>query len=102
MNVSRSPVSLEQLLETRLVERHAPGLQRLDALRKDVADDDLVTELGQAGARDEADPAGAEDPDCRHFVARQPGAYRPIGRRPLAIASIVSFESESSSVFTTQ
>ena len=92
-------VALQQLLEARLVERHAARLQRLDPLRHDVADHDLVAELCEAGARDETDPAGPEDAD---FRLHGRGAYRGRGRSPRAIASIVSFESESSSVFTTQ
>src|SRR5262249_54064326 len=49
---------------------------------------------GDAGP-DEQDggPPGGEPPPSRHVSS---------GLRPLAIASIVSFESESSSVFTTQ
>jgi hypothetical protein len=62
-----------------------------------------VPELGEAHAGDEADPAGPEDPDDGLFAALHATAdYRVIGRRPRAIASIVSFESESRSVFTTQ
>ena len=66
-------VALEQLLEPRLVQRHAARLQRLDPLGHDVADDDLVAELGEAGAGDEADPAGPEDAD---FRLHGRGAYR--------------------------
>ena len=78
----------------------SPRAQRLDPLRDDVADDDVVAELGEARARDEPDVAGAEDRDPRH--ARRLAYRRGSGFRPLAIAIIVSFESESSSVFTTQ
>ena len=92
-------VALEQLLEARLVDRHAARLERLDPLGHDVADDDLVAELGEAGAGDETDLAGAEDADFRLHGARSLPGQRP---QPRAIASIVSFESESSSVFTTQ
>ena len=60
-----------------------------------------MPELGEARARDEADPAGAEDADLAHRGAK-PTCTVVRGLRPLAIASIVSFESESSSVFTTQ
>ena len=85
------------------MERHLAEPERLDLLRHDVADDDLVPELGEADPRDEADPAGAEDAHPSHG----PGLYFPCfpagsGFRPAAIAIIVSFESESSSVFTTQ
>ena len=83
------------------MERHLAGAERLDLLGDDVADHDLVAELGEAGAGDEADVAGAEDPDPAH---RRCDVYFAAvrGLRPFAIASIVSFESESSSVFTTQ
>ena len=50
-----------------------------------------MPELGEAGARDEADPAGAEDA----YLGHRPGLYFATvsGLRPLAIAIIVSFES---------
>ena len=77
-----------------------PAFRLLDPLGDDVADDDLVPALGEAGAGDEADPAGAEDAERRLLHARR--LYLCMGRRPLAISSIVSFESLSRSVFTTQ
>ena len=43
----------------------SPRRERVDLLGDDVADHDVVAELGEAGARDEADPAGAEDADLR-------------------------------------
>jgi hypothetical protein len=55
-----------------------------------------VTEVGQARAGHEPDVAGAENRDLRHAAAYLSGL------RPFAIANIVSFDSESSSVFTTQ
>ena len=69
-----------------------------DALRDDVADDDLVAQLGEGGRSDQADPARADDAE------RLGGHYcgRPRGLRPLAMAIIVSFESRFRSVFTTQ
>ena len=82
------------------MERHAARLQRLDLLGHDVADDDLVAELGEAGARDEADPARTENADRSAFTGA--GAYLGIGCSSRAIASIVSFDSSSFSVFTTQ
>ena len=83
-----------------LVERHLAARERLDLLRDDVADDDLVAELGEAGPRDEADPAGAEDA----YPCHAPDSTSPLasGLRPFAIASMVSLESVSSSVLTTQ
>ncbi len=78
------------------MDRNLASAKRVDLLRDDVADDDVVPELGEAGARDEPDVAGAEDRDTH--------GYLPLasGFRPLAIASIVSFERRSSSVLTTQ
>ena len=57
-------VPLEQVVETGLVDRHLAAAERLDAVREDVAHDDVVAELGKAGARDEADVARAEDRDA--------------------------------------
>ena len=64
----RDPVAtpLEHLVEPGLVDRHLTGLQPLDALGQDVADDDLVAEIREARAGDETDVAGPEDPDPRH------------------------------------
>ena len=59
-----------------------------------------MAEVGEAGAGDEADPAGPEDAEGR--LLRSRALYLWSGLRPLAIASIVSFDIESSSVFTTQ
>jgi hypothetical protein len=56
-------VALEQLRHVLFVERDAAVLKRLDLVRHDVADHDLVPELGEAGAGDQADPARSEDPD---------------------------------------
>ena len=53
----------QQFLDPGLVERHTSGLERLDPLRKDVADDHVVAELGEARAGDEPDPARPENPD---------------------------------------
>ncbi len=52
-----------------LVERHLAELERLDLLRDDVADDNVVAELGEARPGDEADPAGAEDAYPGHCAA---------------------------------
>ena len=60
-----------------------------------------MAELGEAAAGHEPDPARPDDPDLPRFL-HGPGGYRPSGARPLAIASIVSFVSESRIVFTTQ
>ena len=63
------PTALEQLGEPRLVEGDPAGLQRLYPLGDDVPDDHLVPEVGEASAGHDADPAGAEDPNCRLFHA---------------------------------
>ena len=54
-------VAEEQFLESRLVDRDLASAQRLDLLQDDVADGDVVPQLGEAGARDQADVTGAED-----------------------------------------
>ena len=48
------------------MDRHPPGAQRVDPLGHDVADDDVVAELGEAGPGDEAHVAGSEDGDAAH------------------------------------
>ena len=63
-------VPLEQLRDILLVERHLAPAQRLDLLGNDVADHDVVPELGEARARDEADPTCSEDADFAHRVVR--------------------------------
>ena len=93
-------VPLQQLAHARLEERHLARPQLLDPLRDDVANSHLVPELGEAGARDEADPTRAEDRDRLFALRVHPRHLR--GRSPRAIEIIVSGESASSSVFTTQ
>ena len=111
VNERRSRVPREQLIETRLVDRHLAASQRLDPLREDVADDDAVAEIGEAGTGDEPDVPGTETAirlglgflaarERRRLVAAQP--VESEGLKPFAIAIIVSFESRSRSVFTTQ
>ena len=56
-------VLLHQLGQAGLVDRHLAARERLDLLGHDVARPDLVAELGEAGGRDEADPAHADDAD---------------------------------------
>ena len=53
----------QHLLEPRLVEGHPAGAQRLDLLGDDVANDDVVPEIGEARPRDETRVARAEDRD---------------------------------------
>ena len=59
-------VAAQQLLEPRLVDRHLAGAEPLDPLGDDVADDDVVPEVGEARTGDEADVAGAEDSHSAH------------------------------------
>src|SRR5204863_10052640 len=70
--------ALENLVEAWLVDRHLARLQRLDALGQDVAHDDLVAEIREARAGDEADIAGPEDRDPCHGprVIRSSAAQR--------------------------
>ena len=49
-----------------------PAGERLDLLGDDVAGDDLVAELGEAGGGDQADPADADHPD--RLIPRPPPA----------------------------
>ena len=65
-------VALEQLRHPLLVERHLAPAQALDLVRDDVPDDHVVAELGEADARDEADPAGAEDAHPGHVANPTP------------------------------
>jgi len=46
------------------VDRQDAARQPLDAYRVDVGTDDVVTEVSEAGARGEADVAGADDCDA--------------------------------------
>jgi hypothetical protein len=76
------PVALEQLVEPVLVDRELPSAQGVDLLGDDVAHDDVVPELGEAGTRDEADVAGAEDRDLHRgkpsgATAPEPSASDP-------------------------
>ena len=81
------------------MDRHATLAQCIDLLRDDVAHDDLVPEVGEARAGDEADVPRAEDRDLHagYFLFTEPSGFRP-----LAIAIIVSFDSRSRSVLITQ
>ena len=99
----REPLGVprEQLLEPRLEDRHLAGAQLLDPFGQHVAHDDLVAEIGEARARHQPDVTRAEDADLAH--ANEPTyLIEESGLRPFAIASMVSFESESRSVLTTQ
>ena len=93
------PVPLQEIGKPLLVDRHPAAAKRVDLLGDDVADDDVVPQVGEAGTGDEADVAGAEDCDL-HGRNLAPGARD--GLRPFAIAIIVSFDIRSRSVLTTQ
>ena len=97
-----SAVPFEKPWKLGLVERQLPGLKRSDPVGNDIPHDHLVAELGEAAAGDEPDPPRAEDPDRPRFRHADPEAYLGSGCSPRAIASIVSFESESRIVLTTQ
>ena len=56
-------VSLEQLVEARLVDRHLAAAQRIDLLGNHVADDHAVPELREAGAGHQTDVPCAEHGD---------------------------------------
>ena len=99
VNRRRSRVAREQLLESRLVDRDLAARERLDPLGNDVPDDDLVAQLREARGSDEAYPAGADD---RRSATSRPRLLSGSGRNPFATASIVSFDSSSSRVLTTQ
>ena len=77
-----------------------PAVEVGDAICDDVANHDLMPEVGEAGGGDEADPAGAENAD-RLTVRRSLQPPRAAWR-PFAIAIIVSFESSWRIVFETQ
>ena len=62
MKVEPLGVAGEQLVEPRLVDRGLTAPQRLDLLGDDVAGEDGVAELGEAGGRDQADPADPDHP----------------------------------------
>ena len=90
-------VLLNELLQAGLEDRQPARPQAFDALADDVPDRDVVAEGGEARTRDQADVPRPEDPDLAQFFF-----FPSSGRSPWAIASIVSFDSESRSVFTTQ
>ncbi len=59
-------IALEELRDVLFVKRHLAEPEGVDLLGDDVADDDVVTQVGEAGTRDEPDPAGAEDAYFAH------------------------------------
>ena len=88
----------QELGEPRLEDRHAPGLELGDPLRHDVANDDLVAEVGEASCGHEADPASADDAE---WFFHPQILVPPRGFKPFAIASIVSLDMRFRSVLVT-
>ena len=92
--------------QPRLVDRHLAALERLDLLGHDVARPDLVAELGEAGGRDQADPADADYADRFQLIVHARGqATRPAQqqrRTERAMPSICFSVSVCSSVFEIQ
>ena len=54
-------VALQQLVEAGLVDRRLAALEHLDLALVDVDAQDVVADLGEARAGDQADVAGTED-----------------------------------------
>ena len=74
-----------------LVDRDLAALEALDLVGVDVDAPDLVAELGEAGRRDEADVAGADDADGfalpSHAAAKASGSRTPVSGADAASAS---------------
>ena len=103
----------DQIGEAWLEDRDLTALQRGDAISENVANDDVVPELGEAGAGDEPTypapktrlvKAKRSRPSEKSVRDRRPlgDPYLRAGRRPFAMASIVSLGRRSRSVLTTQ
>ena len=56
-------IALHDLGQAGLVDRQAAFLQHRDLVGVDVEAEDIVADIGEAGARDEADVAGTDDRD---------------------------------------
>ena len=108
-------VALEQLLDAGLVHRHLAGVEGGDLRLVDVHGDDVAAELGEAGGRDQADPADADHSYRIVRIAHRglrrsgvrgagsvPARYEPTSRRFWAIAIICGSVRSLSSVFVTQ
>ena len=93
---ARSAITCNQRVEPRLVDRHLAAAQQIDALGDDVAADDAVAELGEAGGGDEADVADADDAD------RLASAQRGTVLKLFAIAIIAEFGMRPVSEFSSQ
>ena len=60
-------IGLDQGLEPRLPDRHHAGVEAVDLARVLVDAGHLVAEIGEAGARNEPDIAGADHRDTHHY-----------------------------------
>ena len=90
----RGDIARDHGVQAGLVDRHAAGLEQGDLGRVHVQADDLVPHIGEAGARNEAHIAGADDGDFHQaaFLARASvRSYTAMTRR--ATASSVSVDS---------
>ena len=79
----------DHLGQAGLVDRDLTGLQPRDLVRIDVDAEDLAAEVREAGGRDQADIAGADDADGFADVAHAAGTLsaRAAGRRSGATGS---------------
>jgi hypothetical protein len=82
----REPAGLAVVLhkfgETRLVDRHPAGVERLDLGGVIVDADDVVAALGEASARDQPDVPGPDDGDFhRRFLVVRKREVFSSGRR---------------------
>ena len=91
-------VALEQAVDARLVDRGVARLQRLDPAGVDVAADDLVPQVGEAGRGDQADVA---DADHAHRTGAGAGAHGT-GFSDLAMAIISALVRSSRRVLVSQ
>ena len=62
-------VAADHRLEAGLVDRHAAALQHVDLARVDVEAQHVVADLGEAGAGDEPDVAGADHRDLHAAIS---------------------------------
>ena len=69
--------ALAQIRQLGTATGHVAAAQRLDLLRDDVTDHDVMPELGEAGTRHEPDPPCTEDPDPGHRLLLSPFPERP-------------------------
>ena len=83
-------VARDHLFQARLVDRHAAGTQLGDLVVLVVHTDDLVAEVGEDGARDEADVAGSDDADVHDEPATIiAGVRRPTGKTASALENLL-------------